>query len=88
MAAMAFLAIAPTSQAQLTIAPEATRSAFVDVLRKTCVTTDLFPSPYKNKRYPAFKRQFLSLVTTSVLFSREDLKSPALHWMCSISTRM
>ena len=41
--------------AQLTMSQEATRSAVVDALCPTCVTVDLYPSPYVEQTLPGIQ---------------------------------
>ncbi|HCP38920.1 MAG TPA: hypothetical protein DIT98_13960, partial [Verrucomicrobiales bacterium] len=55
------LAIQPEVSAQLTISPEAEKSAVVDVICPDCVTADLFPSPYVEQTLPGI-REALSYI--------------------------
>jgi hypothetical protein len=52
VAAIASMAFKPSVAAQLSISPEAERSAVVDVVCPDCVTADLFPSPYTEQTLP------------------------------------
>ena len=54
-------AIQPQVSAQLTISPEADKSAVVDIICPECVTTDLFPSPYAEQTLPGI-REALSYI--------------------------
>ena len=47
--------------AELTISPEAGKSAVVDVICPDCVTADLFPSPYADQTLPGI-REALSYI--------------------------
>ncbi|MDB4664754.1 hypothetical protein OAE97_00230, partial [Verrucomicrobia bacterium] len=55
VAAIASMAFKPSVAAQLSISPEAERSAVVDVVCPDCVTADLFPSPYTEQTLPGIR---------------------------------
>lgn len=47
--------LSPQIHAQLTMSQEATRSAVVDAVCPTCVTADLYPSPYAEQTLPGIQ---------------------------------
>ncbi|MDB4718454.1 hypothetical protein OAG11_06245, partial [Verrucomicrobia bacterium] len=54
-AVLSLSAMSPQIHAQLTMSQEATRTAVVDALCPTCVTADLFPSPYAEQTLPGIQ---------------------------------
>ncbi|MBT4276814.1 MAG: hypothetical protein HOD39_17915 [Verrucomicrobia bacterium] len=54
-ALLSLSALSPQIHAQLTMSQEATRTAVVDALCPTCVTADLYPSPYAEQTLPGIQ---------------------------------